>query len=232
MLEKQNKSCVVADFEKQLMTLTFVGIVTSAEMRKVYTDVRFLAEDLEENFNVIADFSRCRFMYLNSLKPFKSIFQYLLSKNSGEMIRVLHPQRIISKQILNFTLRRPGYTPTYAGDLEEAHKKIHDVARRDGLRFQLFEKGCTILIDAKSHNGFILNISTSGCAIACENVSVKYGDEINVGFKLNGQSVVETFDIKAKVVRAESYTFAVNFLDLNREAKSILWGCLIAESSV
>lgn len=226
------KSTVIADFEKNRLTLTFKGVVTAKEMNKLYTDVRFAVADLQEKYNVISDFTECKFMYLNSLGTFKNIFNYMLSNKSGEMIRVIHSKRIISKQILNYALHRPGYHPTYVSTREEAEKKIDSSAKRDGLRFDLNDKPIAVIINSANHEGFILNISTSGCAITSKTAKPKNGDEIQVRFKLNAQSKIEEFVFQAKVVRVESYTFAVQFLNLNNLQRGLLWGCLVIESNL
>lgn len=224
------ESTAIADFEKNRVTLTFKGVVTAKEMNKLYTDVRFAVADLEEKYNVVSDFTECKFMYLNSLGTFKKIYNYMLSNKSGEMIRVIHSKRIISKQILNYALHRPGYKPIYVSTREEAENKLSS-ATRDGLRFDLNEKPIAVINNSSTHEGFILNISTSGCAITSKTVKLKNGDEIQVKFKLNTQSKIEEFSFQARVVRVESYTFAVKFLNLNNLQRSLLWGCLVVESN-
>ncbi len=224
------KSSVAANFDHNWLTLTFKGIVTAKDMNVLYTDVRFNVSELQESYSVIFDFSECKLMYLNSLGTFKKISNYLLTNKCGEMLRVIHPRRVISKQILNYALHRPGYKPSYVATREEAEKKITSAAKRTDLRFDLKEKPITLIDGSTQHNGFILNISMGGCAVTSKTAKPVKGAEIEVRFNLSDNSKLEKFVFKARVVRVESYTFALHFLNLTSLQKGLVWGCLVAES--
>lgn len=224
------KSAVNVDLKKNWLILTFEGVVTKRDIERIYTDVRFGVSDLKPHYNVIADFSGCLFMYLNCLKTFKKLFHYMLTSNSGEIIRVLHPKRIIARQIINYTLHRPGYKPTYVATRNEAEKKITSAAKRTAIRFQLHEKPTIITANSVEHEGFILNISQSGCAMSSKTLRPKVGDTTSVRFTLKAPTSTREFKLQARVVRVESYTFAVQFNSISEIEDSFLWACLLAET--
>ena len=225
-----NTCGVSADLRKNWLILTFKGIVTKTQMRSLYTDVRFNVADLQPRYNVISDFSECKFMYLNSLATFRQIFHYMLTNNSGEVVRIINPKRVISKQIINLTLQRPGYKPTYAANREEAEKKITQSARRESLRFQLHGKQVSVVLDAVPSVGAIIDISIGGCAITSAQTHPQHGDEVQLKFNFSGQSAIEEFVLQARVVRVDGQTFAVQFVGMTSHQQSLLWGCLVAES--
>ncbi len=224
------KSNVVTDIASNSLNITFKGIITKKELKGLYTDIRFGVADLQPEFNVISDFSGCRLMYLNGLATFRKIFHYILSNNSGEVVRVIHPERLITKQIINAALLRKGYKPIYASTIEEAEEKIKNSAKRDGLRFDLYEQPVDIWQNNKKHDGHILNLSTSGCAITSTSLQPNQGDELQVKFAFATKASSDIFNIKGKVVRAESYSFAMNFVALDSQKKRLLWRCLVDES--
>ncbi|MEE4241809.1 MAG: PilZ domain-containing protein [Desulfopila sp.] len=223
-------SKVVINKYENTLIVAFHGIINPKEMKRIYTDVRFHIADLQPGFNVIADFSECRFMYLGSLATFKSLFQYILKSESGEIIRVIQKKRIISKQILNYTFNKPGYKPTYLATREEAERIIKKSSKRDGLRFKLHKKPCLFTFKNKSEEGYILNISTSGCAISSNGTNPVVGDVIDLKLSLKSPTSTRDFTLKAKVVWIESYTFAVQFTDITDIDKTGLKACLITET--
>ena len=223
-------SKIEADIKKNRLKLSFVGTITKKEFERLYTDVRFAVADLQPGFNVISDFSECRLMYLNGLITFRKIFSYIISNESGEIVRVLAPNRLITKQIINASLMRKGYKPIYASTLEEADEIVGKVAKRDGLRFELDKQPVDIASSNKNYQGHILNISTSGCAINSSSLQPQKGDDLILKFSFTGKSSGEVFELAAKVVRSESYSFAVSFILPDRDTKNLLWRCIVDES--
>lgn len=224
------RSKLEADIERNLLKLSFVGIITKKDFDQIYTEVRSALSDLQPGFNVISDFSECRLMYLNGLISFRKIFSYILSNESGEIVRVLPPNRLITMQIINGALMRKGYTPVYASTLEEASEIVGRVTKRDGLRFELDTQPVEIFFSDKVYRGHILNISTSGCAINSSSLRPRKGDDLKVKFFFTGKSSGEVIELQAKVVRSESYAFAVNFVLPDRNTRNLLWRCLVDES--
>ncbi|MGL1933142.1 MAG: PilZ domain-containing protein [Desulfotalea sp.] len=223
-------SNIITDIKNNRLNLAFRGIIAKKELAELYTEVRFGVADLQDGFNVISDFSECRLMFLNGLPTFRKIFQYILSKKSGEIVRVVDPKRIITKQILNASLLKRGYKPIYASTIEEAEEKITKHANRDGLRFELHKQSAEILHDDKKHDGHLLNLSTSGCAITSTSLQPNQGDELEVKFAFAGKSSSDVFNLNGKVVRAESDSFSMNFAVLDSQKKTLLWRHLVDES--
>jgi hypothetical protein len=223
-------SSIVPDIKNNRLNLTFQGLVTKKELEKLYTDVRFGVADLQPEFTVISDFSDCRLVYLNGLLTFRKIFHYILTKNSGEVVRVLHPKRLISKQLLNAALLKKGYKPIYASTIEEAEEKISKPVKRDGLRFELHKQPVEVLHNKRKHEGSILNISTSGCAITSTSLQPNQGDEIQIKFTFATKASSDIFNLDGKVVRNESYTFSMYFVGIDSQKKNLLWSYLVDES--
>lgn len=88
------KSKVVTTIGDNKITISFFGIITSRELGSIYTDVRFGVADLKPGFNVLADFTDCKFLYLNGLITFRKIFSFLLPSECGEMIRIIDHNRV------------------------------------------------------------------------------------------------------------------------------------------
>ncbi len=226
MVNERKTDCKTNRQENRLL-LTITGIISKNDLERLYTDVRFCVADLQPGFNVISDFSSCKFMYLNGLITFRKIINYILSNQSGEIVRVIDSKRIISKQIINLALIKPGYKPIYAGTREEAEVKINNICKRDGLRIELHQQPVEIYTNGTKSNGYLLNISTSGCAITSSTSQPIQGEHVQIKFKLNDKGPEGKFDLQVKVVRVESYTFAVQFSNLNSHQKALLWACLL-----
>lgn len=224
------KSNVATDIANNSLSIKFKGIITIKELKGLYTDIRFGVADLKPEFSVISDFSSCRLMYLNGLPTFRKIFHYILSNESGEIVRVIHPKRLISKQIINASLMRKGYKPIYVSTIEEAEEKIKKSVKRAGLRIELNELPVDILYNSEKYDGHILNISTSGCAITSSSLQPNQGDLLQIKFAFANKSSPDIFNLKGKVIRVESYTFAMNFVSLDNQEKSTLWRCLVDET--
>lgn len=227
-----NKSKVESSLSENRITLTFPSILTKKELETIYTDVRFASTTLQPGFNVISNFFQTKFLYLNALGVFRQIFNFILSNDSGEIVRVIQDNRIIHKQLLNLALRVPGYVPIYAPTIEEAKTKIHQKQKRNGLRFNLQQHPVEFLIEGQSYNGTFINISTSGSAIVTNKLQPKINSVVEIVFNLHDQKKQSNnFSIKSRVVRTESYVFAVSFLDIDEASKKKLWDCIIASGS-
>lgn len=223
-----SKSKVETSIMENRITLIFSRILRKKELDSIYTDVRFATKDLKPGFNVISDFSETKLLYLNGLGVFRKIFNFILSNESGEIVRVIQDNRLIYKQLLNLSLRAPGYTPVYAPTIEKAQAKIKQAERRNGLRFNLLQHPVEFLIGGEKHDGAITNISTSGCAILSNSLQPEMNSPVEVIFSLNDQKrQSRRFSIKSKVVRVENDVFAVSFIDIDKNNKNNLWNCIV-----
>jgi PilZ domain len=229
MSKQQTRSHVETDLKNNRLNVTFKGIITKSEFERVYTDVRFGVADLQPDFKVLSDFSDCRLMFLNGFPTFRKIFHFILSNNSGEIIRVLHPKRVISKQIINATLHKKGYKPTYVSTREEAEKRINNSTNRDGLRFELHQQYVDIFYKNTKYEGYILFLSTSGCEIE-SSLQPSKSDEMQIKFAFINQAPSDKFDLTARVVMTESSSFTLQFTPLDNQKKCHLWRCLVDES--
>ena len=231
MGKEQKKTDIRIHQKDNRLELTFNGVISKKDLNELYTDVRFGVADLQPGFTVISDLSNCKFMYLDGLSTFRKISNYILSKESGEIVRVINPNRVISKQIINLALLKPGYKPIYASTREEAETKLNNSVKRDGLRFQLHQQPVDIIHNGRNGSSYILNISPSGCAITSTESQLNLGDEIQIKFALTDKDSAGEFDLKANVVRVESNTFAVKFIDFDSQQRALLWACLLEKNA-
>ncbi len=222
---------VVADIGKNRLYFTFAGKLFKKDMDKLYTDVRFCVADLQSGFDVISDFSECKLAYLNGIPTLRKIMNYLITNGVGDVVRVLPGKNLIYRQIINLATRVQGYRPIYVSTLEEAEDKLANSIKRNGLRLHLHQLPVEYMIDDAQGKGHILNISTSGCAVVSATLKPSIDVELLLIITFMTQDAPsDVFEIKARVARVESDTFAAEFTDLDNDRKEKLWQCLVYES--
>lgn len=226
------KSKVAVDIKNNKLVLTFNGIITKKELSSLYTDVRFGVGDLQKDFTVLSDFSNCTVMNLDALPTFRKILHFIITNNSGEIVRVLPPDQVVSLQIINATIYRKGYRPIYASTREEAESKIELSKNRDGLRFDLEHQPLTIIFEDQSFDGMITNLSTSGCAISSPSFAAQEGQVVQTKFSFVTETSDEpcSFEINAQVMRTDEEGFAVQFTSFDDPEKNTLWCCLLNQT--
>jgi len=224
------KLTVISDPSKNRLYFTVAGKITKKELGSFYTDIRFCVDELKPGFNVISDFSECQLVFLNIIPTFRKIMSFLITNRAGEMIGIMYKNSLFFKQIQLATIFQ-GYRPIYVSSLEEAEKKLADLTQRNGLRFNFHRKKVDYLINNVEGKGFILNISTSGCAVKQASTQPSVDAEIQIIITLTTQNKSqEIFTIKAKVIRVEENSFAAEFTDLDNSRKEQLWEYLVDES--
>ena len=223
---------VKADISKNRLYFTIAGQAVKKEMDKLYTDVRFCVADLKPGFDVISDLSECNIGYLSSVPTFRKIMNFLITKEVGEVVRIINGKSLILKQVLNLSSRICGYKPIYVSTLEEAEEKLEKSIKRKGIRFHVNHLPAEYISNDVNGKGNIHDLSISGCAIESATLPVSTHDEISIKIEFRQQDVPsEEFIVKARVVRTQGDNiFAVEFKDLDEEIKDRLWKCLIAET--
>lgn len=219
------------DSARNTLILTLTGRVTKKELDSLYTDIRFTAADMQKGYSVISDFSQCQLIYLNGLPTFRKIMHYLVTNGVGEVVRVMDSNRLISKQIVNFTMRMQGYRPIYTETLAEAKQMLDDVTKRDGLRIHLKDVQVQGRHEDSSWTGALTNISTSGCAVKSSTFFPGRGERLHLHFSLQGDDdEAKSFSLNGSVVREDARSFGVRFQDISPDTREKLWKCLIHES--
>ena len=213
------------------LSLFFIGRVTKKEMEKLYTDVRFSIADLQPGFDVISDLSKCLFIDLSGLAVFRKIVTYLITNEVGEVVRVMNRKRVISRQIVNLTLKMQGYIPVYVDSFDEAETHLNAFTKRNGIRFHLHNCEIKVIQDNSQAKGRIANISTSGCAVEAEGFVPEHNIPVTLLFSIgqNQENKVD-FVINGDVVRADGNTFAVRFTEVDKAQQDKLWDCFVYES--
>jgi len=132
---------------------------------------------------------------------------------------------------MQLAARSQGYNPTCVFTLEEAEDALVNLVKRNGLRFHLHPLPVKYMLNDTKGAGHILNISTSGLAVASTTLQLSIDMEIIIQFAfVQQENSPNIFRMKARVIRVEDDTFAAEFIDLENDQKEQLWKCLIFES--
>lgn len=115
-----SKSRVSASIAQNRLYLTIVGNINEQVLRPLYTDLRFCVADLKPGFEVIVDMSQSNLIYVESLKIYKKIIDYLIEAQVGEIIRIVRENSISCTQISSYTKKIQTYKAMYVGSMDEA----------------------------------------------------------------------------------------------------------------
>ena len=231
MSANSTKLKATANIAKNRLYITIAGKLTKKNLDKLYTDIRFCVADLTPGFDVINDISECTLAALSGIPTFKKITNHLVTSKVGKIIRVIDEQKTVFKQALNFAARMQGYSVIYVNSLEEAENKLVQSQQRDGLRFYLHSQPVKYTIGETGGDGYILDISTSGCAIKSATLLPAVEDSISFSTTFNKQeNLIEDFQVLGRVARVEEESFSIKFETLDVEQKESLLQRLVHES--
>ena len=219
------------DLKKNRLYFTVTGEVTKKDLDRFYTDVRFCVADLQQGFDLIAIYSDCKLAHLSALPTFRKITNFLITNGVNEVIRIMPKDCVFVKQALNLTARMQGYKPLYASSLQEAEEKLDSINKRDGLRFHLFQFPVECQFDETTQKSYIQNISLSGCAVLLSDIpELSINKEVKIKISFDKPDLgQETFEIMSTVVRVEDEHFAVQFTEIEKERKGLLFKYLVQE---
>lgn len=123
-----NKSKATADLRTNRLLITLVGVVSKADVDRLYTEIRFCVADLQPGFAVINDLSACRFGSLAGLGTFGKIREYLCTREVGPILRVVRKNQLVFSQLSRIIDRNQRYRPIYVTSLDEADAKLTEIA--------------------------------------------------------------------------------------------------------
>lgn len=230
MARKKN-SGAVADIGKNRLYITITGNLSKRELDNLYTDIRFCVADLTPGFDVITDVSECTLAALSGIPTFKKITNHLITNRVGKVVRVIDENKIIFKQILNLAARMQGYRANYVSTLEEAEIELENSQHCEGLRFCLYQQPVEFKTDSDQGNGYVIDISTSGCAIHSTILQPAVDETVSFTISFNKHDdLLNVFSTNATVVSREKNRFAVHFEEIGDEQKEQLWKRLVHES--
>jgi hypothetical protein len=223
---------VKADISKNRLYFTIAGQTVKEDSDKLYTDVRFCVADLKPGFDVISDFSECNIGHLSGVPTFRKIMNFLITKEVGDVIRIINRKSLFFKQVLNLSSRICGYKPIYVSTLEEAEEKLEKSKKRNGIRFHVNHLPVEYIANDMNGKGNILDLSINGCAIEAATLSVSVDEEISIKIIFQQQDApLDEFIVRASVVRTQGDNiFAVEFKDLDEKIKNQIWKSLIYET--
>jgi hypothetical protein len=221
---------VTADIRRNRLIFKFADRVTKKDLDSLYTDVRFCVADLKPGFDVITDFSECKFGNLNCLSTTKKIMSFLVESKVGEIVRITRKTSLIHKQILNFSARQQGYWPLHATTLEEAEKLLEDSDSEDRPRFRFQELSVEYSLDEKIGKGRVHELSPESCVIIDGSPVPALDDKIEIQLELFlKKDTRETFKIKSRVIKIEANLFFAEFTDFDEDQRKKFWKCLAYE---
>ena len=214
-----------ADLARNRLLITIAGAIDKAELDRLYTDVRFCVADLQPGFDVITDLSQATLGHLSALPTFRKIMAYLAGNGVRDVVRVMNPDKLIHRQILNHGARVPGYKAMYATSRAEAEAMLGQSAKRAALRFSIPNQTVTLIADGNETVAQVIDISTGGCALLLHDPPAQ-GSEVIVAFSLD----THHFSLRSRIVRSDENGCAAAFEPADSEEHETLKGCLIAAS--
>lgn len=233
MKANSTKLKATANIAKNRLDITIAGKLTKKNLDKLYTDIRFCVADLKPGFDVINDISGCSLAALSGIPTFRKITNHLTTSKVGKIIRVIDEQKTVFRQVMNFASKVQGYSVIYVSSLEAAENKLVESQQRNGLRFYLHSQPVTYTLGEATGDGYISEISTSGCAIKSATLLPAVDDSISFSTTFNKQeNLLEDFQILGTVVWVEEESFSIKFETFNDEQKESLWQRLVYESQL
>lgn len=224
-------SKVRADIKRNRIYITIPFNVSKKELEKVYTDVRFCVADLKPGFDVVTDLTGCSVGHLNGIPILRKISDYLVTYKAGDIIRVVGKTSLIFKQLLRIASKFQGYKPFYVSTLEEAEEKLTGSIKRNGLRFRINSQHIKYTINKEEGEGYLLDISTSGCKVQKPTLPLSADKEISITIPFHQDHETPlSFTISAKVIRVQDDKVAFQFVDLDDDQKAQLYTCLANEA--
>lgn len=224
------KHKVTADLKRNRLTITIPATATQNVAQKIFTDIRFCVADLKPGFNIVTDYSHCVFAHLSAIPIMRQIMDYIVSKQPGNIIRVMGEKALITKQLIHYADKFQSYTPVYVHTLEEAEEYLAANANRKGLRFKLHGYPILCTNDQRTGDGALIDISVSGFAAQELTIPISTENEISLIIPMNhGHGLTSSFVSKARVVRVKDNMFAAQFHDLDEDQIAVLFKWLAYE---
>lgn len=221
----------VANIAKNRLHITIAGKLSKENLDKLYTEIRFCVNDLNPGFVVITDLSQCTIGFLSAIPTFRRITNYLVDNKVGRVVRVVDEDKVVLKQLINFTANISGYKADHFQSLEEAETVLSNSEMRGSLRFVLYQHSIQFSRDGLEGKGLVYDISSSGCAIQTHNQIPAVNDNISISITFKKrENLIDYLDVKAEVIWVKDELFGIRFENMNEEGKEKLWERLVYES--
>ena len=176
---------------------------------------------------MITDLSQCHLGHLSALPTFRKIMQYLVAHGVRDVVRIMNPDKLIHRQIINYAARIPGYQAMYVASHEEAEAVLEQSKDRGTLRFLLPETPVTLVVDDREEPGTVLNISVGGCAV---RPAAKVPADCRLAVRLSlprRDGTIEEFTLPSRLVRELEDGVAIAFETLADDERERLNTCLV-----
>ena len=223
------KAKVITDIKKNRIYITLPTTIVKKDLEKIYSDIRFGVADLKPGFDVITDLTYCTIGHLSAISTLRKIMAFLVSNKVGRVVRIVGNMNVILKHLIGMTARFHCYKPVYVITQEEAEEELNHPAKPDGIRFQINNRQMAYTINGEQHEGQVIDISTSGCAVHGPTAGLVAEMEIALTIPLcDKDATLKPRAFRARVVRMHNDMFAVQFT-LDAEEKVRLYECLTLE---
>ncbi|MBE0586267.1 MAG: PilZ domain-containing protein [Desulfofustis sp.] len=219
---------VDADIGKNRLYFTIAGTIEKGDLDRLYTDTRFCVADLKPGFDVITDLSRCHLGHLSALPTFRKIMHYLVAHGVRNVVRIMNPDNLIHRQIVNFAARIPGYHAKYVAGYQEAEAALEQTRDRGDLRFLLPETPVILLINEQEETTELIDISVGGCAVKRSSATLPADCRLAVKLPLpQRDGTIKEFTIRSRLVKEFDDGIAIEFTELNDADRDSLRSCLV-----
>jgi len=123
-MEKEQRSRVVIDTERNRLTITLGATISKAEIERIYAEIVVCVSELKPGFNVVTDLTQCKIGHLSGLQTFRKLMNLLLEKEVGKVVRVVGKAKLVFNQISRITEHMQGYRPIYVSTLQDAEEEL------------------------------------------------------------------------------------------------------------
>jgi len=222
---------VTAKISLNRLYVRLEGQITISVLENVYTDIRFCVADLEPGFDVITDLSNCSVASLSAIPAYRKIINHLILHKVGRVIRILHNDNLLIKQLLNFAAKIQGYKTQYVKSIEEAELLLKNSPKRESPQVYLHKHHAIFHSNSITGEGKVDTLSTTGCSIQLVNNLPTIDDAIVLYFQFDEEEALSAeFELEAIVTWVEKTSFGARFSNLTEQLKEDLWQRLLYES--
>ncbi len=126
-------STVSANIRKNRLYITLQEVLSTKELEKLYTDIRFCVADLQPGFSVVNNLTQVRIGHLSAIGTYRKIMQFLMEKKVGQVVRVIGNAKIIYLQMLKLSDKIQHYQPIYVETIEEAEALLDEKIKKTSI---------------------------------------------------------------------------------------------------
>lgn len=207
---------VIKDIEKNRLIIKIGEKADKKLITKIFYTIRSMTADLKPGFGIIVDLLECDVLFRNAIPAYKDIIKHFAASKAGEIVRIVDKSNTSYGQINNLTKNFPSYKAVHVSTLQEAEEKLDKNRYRNGMRFDIRNLTARFSYAKNKYNLPVIDISTSGCRLSATDFAIESGKQIDIYLLFKGfETIKSLFQVKSEVVRVDSSSFAVKFIDVD-----------------